>query len=142
MTEVQPVVPAVTPAPGSETPAITTPPVAVAAENEAEKKLRQDLDHAVSELIELRKKKAFPEEERAKLEKQIADLEADLKKVKEERNDTLLGSLASTPTPTTPTGPTGPAVELSPEQEKLRKEKGWSIEKYLEMKEKHPSIVP
>ena len=31
--------------------------------------------------------------------------------------------------------------KLTSEQEKLRKEKGWSVEKYLKLKEKHPDIV-
>lgn len=32
--------------------------------------------------------------------------------------------------------------KLTPEQEKIRKERGWSIEKYIETKSKHPTIVP
>ncbi len=30
---------------------------------------------------------------------------------------------------------------LTPEQDKLREEKGWTVEKYLQMKEKYPKIV-
>ncbi|RLF89002.1 hypothetical protein DRN43_04665 [Thermococci archaeon] len=37
---------------------------------------------------------------------------------------------------------TAEGTRLTPEQEKLRKEKGWSVEKYLEMKAKYPKIIP
>jgi len=35
----------------------------------------------------------------------------------------------------------GKKSSLTPEQEKLRKEKGWTVEKYLDMKAKHPTVV-
>ena len=46
----------------------------------------------------------------------------------------------------TPSGiPTNPLETekslLTPEQEKLRQAKGWTVKKYLEMKSKHPKII-
>lgn len=37
---------------------------------------------------------------------------------------------------------TAEGIKLTPEQEELRKKKGWSTEKYLEMKAKYPKIIP
>ncbi len=44
-----------------------------------------------------------------------------------------------TPVPTNPLETT--KSSLNPAQEKLRKEKGWTVKKYLEMKSKHPTII-
>ncbi len=58
----------------------------------------------------------------------------------ENQTDTSDAADASSPTvASTPKVTEG--GKLTSEQEKLRKEKGWSVEKYLKLKEKHPDIV-
>ena len=58
----------------------------------------------------------------------------------ENQTDTSDAADASSPTvASTPKVTEG--GKLTSEQEKLRKEKGWTVEKYLKLKEKHPDIV-
>ena len=104
-------------------------------------KLQQDLDGAVAELIELRKKKSISPEEKEKLEKEVANLKSKLEVATKQRNEQVLNRMASTPS-ADPNPAATETNQLSTEQEKLRKDKGWTAEKYLSMKAKYPDIVP
>jgi len=74
----------------------------------------------------------------------LDDLESALvlmnKSLSKEEGKSELNQYASTPTfggkPKA-----GEEQRLTPEQEKLRKEKGWTVEKYLKMKARYPKIV-
>ena len=75
----------------------------------------------------------------------IRDLEDAAKLISVETGGTPpvdLGSAASEPKAGAGGQPnSSDGQELNAVQEALRKEKGWSVEKYLEMKEKYPSVI-
>ncbi len=112
------------------------------AERDAEvTKAKEDLGKVVNELVELRKKKSVSPEEKEKLEVQVKDLEQKLTEANKVKVDAVLNSLASTPSGDSTPKSAGANSQLSARQEELRKEKGWTVEKYLQMKEKYPKIV-
>ena len=105
------------------------------------------LTNVVNELIELRKKKSISpedvdkvEKEKAALIEEVSKLNKELGEIKSIKKDEALNSMASTST-TTATPTVSETNTLLPEQEKLRQEKGWTVEKYLQMKAKYPRIV-
>jgi len=121
-----------------------------------EEELQAKLDSVTGELIAMRKTKQGLEEQLAKapkaedketLEAKVKELEAqlnakdsDLRKVKDQRNEEVLNSMASTPD--VALSPRAEETQkLTAEQEALRKDKGWTVEKYLSMKAKYPEIV-
>ncbi len=121
--------------------------VKLKAENEtlkvvAEKsvKLQSDLDGAVSELIELRKKKSVSPEEKEKLEKLLKEKDAEIALIKKQRNDEVLNSLAAQ-SQTPPTLKTTEINPLTSEEEELRKSKGWTVEKFVSMKAKYGNVI-
>lgn len=71
------------------------------------------------------------------------DLEDALRLLKREENkstDVDTASFASSPN-ASGSPKSSKSAKLTPEQEKLRKEKGWTEEKYLQMKAKYPNVI-
>lgn len=120
---------------------------AQAKTKEAETKAAQEAADKVAltaEIIELRKKKGVSPEEHASAlqlkDGEIAELTKQLALAHQKMNDKQLGDAAAAPiVPTTP--PASTPSPLTPEQEELRKTKGWTVEKYLAMKLKYPKVV-
>lgn len=75
---------------------------------------------------------------------EILSIYEDAYKLTQENNTSTeekvdMGEEATIPSATQP--PKAADVRLSPEEETIRQEKGWSVEKYLKIKEEHPDII-
>lgn len=112
-------------------------------------KADDDKHNAVEELIGMRKKLREKEEaagglvsqeEHERVLQEFSEVKSKLKERNSELADEILNKAASQPiTPNTPEAP--PESQLTEEQQKLAKAKGWTEEKYLEMKAKYPAII-
>lgn len=148
MAEIAPVVP---PKENEQVPPVTLKPEEEVAQLKAKiaelepkaqeaEKLKGDVNNAVSELIELRKKKAISPEEKTALEEQIKKKDEEIALLKKQRNESVINSLASQPiAPSTPKA--NDTQQLTPEEEKLRVSKGWTVEKFLNMKSKYANVI-